>query len=167
MENNNTFQIIITTEQIQQDFRSVRSTLKFVGLAFLSGGFYPFHWIMRMLEVLNDKYDVSKETTKTSLYLIWASLVCTYLLTPLAEGLQLDSFVQDDFWGFWIFTNIIYILAAFSWFFTILFSLKTKKIVQNVLIEKNIQRKMSTLWAVVFNYFYFYYVLNNLDTNNK
>ncbi len=153
--------------QIKEDFRSVRPLWKFISFALLSGGFYPIHWIMRFLEVLNDKYDVSKERTKIALYFIWASIVCIYLLTPIAENLFYDSLLFHNHAWAMLFSNLTVILALLSFLFAMIFALLAKKVLEEVFEKRRIDRPLSTLWALVFNYFYFYYVLHSLGKNRQ
>ncbi len=145
--------------QIKNDFKSVSSIWHFVGLSILSGGFYPYYWVMRSLEVLNDKYSISEERTKTPFYLVWVGIVITFLLLPFFGQMLLNPIDSVS--------DTAAMLSTLSWLASIIFAFLVKGILEDVFAKNNINKELSTLWAIVFNYFYLYYVLSKLTSTDE
>ncbi len=161
-------------KQFKEDFYVEQSIFSFIGLTIITGGVYGFYWGLRFFETANKKYGIKDEVTNIPLFYLYMAMFLFYFLLPLLFfGLANDAIASEAASLFGSGSKVISIMVIvliFATLYFLVFSAVSKWTLE-MLLEKNnvppIKNKLMLVGdrtiALIFNCFYFYFVLNQIE----
>ena len=151
-------------KQIEEHAPKKRSVILMIFLSIITIGIYPCFWYINRVKEFNNLYTKDKIKKGEGLTYLIAIFYIFFLIFALTyRVLARDPYVNDfqDILNLTIPTLILFLLFMILLLMTIFFmlhlSFKTRKIINEALVNKGTKTKISWVFTLIFNLFYLQY----------